>query len=303
MIIGKDPREENGKGDRLARKNKVMVAERRYIPPRETALVNVVCEGERDAVTERVIWSCKQGVEAGLYSIKDQKTVLPVFNKSDQPMVLKMGEEVGYWNTDKWHERWEDFNQLMSSEKGNKMTQPERRRLLEELITKNMETSSIDNDVRKLLNGYEEVFAVSDEELCQTNLVHMSIDTGDSPPIRMKARPVPLGVRPKLRELLLDLVRRKVIEPSKSDWAFPIVLVEKKDGSIRLCVDYRELNKKIKLDAYPLPNIEAVLQSLAGKQFFSTLDLCSGYWQIPLADDAKEKSAFATPEGLYQFRV
>ncbi|XGW19064.1 hypothetical protein V3C99_003128 [Haemonchus contortus] len=217
MIIGKDPREENGKGDRLERENKVMVAERRYIPPRETALVNVVCGGERDAVTERVIWSCKQGVEAGLYSIKDQKTVLPVFNKSDQPMVLKMGEEVGYWNTDKWHEKWEDFNQLMSSEKGNKMTQPERRRLLEELITKNMETSSIDNDVRKLLNGYEEVFAVSDEELCQTNLVHMSIDTGDSPPIRMKARPVPLGVRPKLRELLLDLVRRKVIEPSKSD--------------------------------------------------------------------------------------
>ncbi|XGW05285.1 hypothetical protein V3C99_016006 [Haemonchus contortus] len=131
----------------------------------------------------------------------------------------------------------------------------------------------------------------------------MDIDTAEHPPVTLKARPVPLSIRPMLRELLEDLQKRDIIEKSSSPWAFPIVLVEKKDGSLRLCVDYRELNKKIKQDSYPLPTIEAILQSLAGKKFFSTLDLCSGYWQIPLSKTAKEKSAFTTPEGLFQFKV
>lgn len=68
-------------------------------------------------------------------------------------------------------------------------------------------------------------------------------------------------------------------------------------------MDYKELNKNIRLGSYPLPTMDAVLQSLAGKKFFSTLDLCSGYWQIPLSAEAREKSAFTTSEGLFQFRA
>lgn len=84
----------------------------------------------------------------------------------------------------------------------------------------------------------------------------------------MKARPVPLGLRSKLREMLQDMDERKIIEKSSSAWAFPIVLVEKEDGSLRLCIDYRELNKCISLDSYPMPTIDAVLQNMAGKLFF-----------------------------------
>lgn len=77
----------------------------------------------------------------------------------------------------------------------------------------------------------------------------------------------------------------------------------KKDGTLRLCIDYRALNKVTRQDSYPLPTIDAVLQSLGGKKVFSTLDLASGYWQIKLSDKAKSKSAFTSCEELYQFAV
>lgn len=81
------------------------------------------------------------------------------------------------------------------------------------------------------------------------------------------------------------------------------MLVRKKDGTLRLCVDYRQLNKHTKLDANPLPLIDAMLQSLISRRVFSTLDMATGYWQIPLSEDAKQKTAFTTSEGLYQFKV
>ena len=94
-----------------------------------------------------------------------------------------------------------------------------------------------------------------------------------------------------------------VIEPSQSDWASPIVLVRKKDGSIRLCVDYRKLNAQSKVDAYPMPRIEDILDRVGKANFITTLDLARGYWQVPVSDEDRHKTVFTSPFGLYQFCV
>ena len=94
-----------------------------------------------------------------------------------------------------------------------------------------------------------------------------------------------------------------VIVPSHSPWASPIVLVAKKDGTTRFCVDYRRLNAITKMDVYPLPRIDNSLDLLAGNSYFSTLDLASGYWQVGMSKESQEKTAFATSSGLYEFTV
>ncbi|CAM4378810.1 unnamed protein product [Lepidochelys kempii] len=92
-----------------------------------------------------------------------------------------------------------------------------------------------------------------------------------------------------------------VIQLSASPWASPVVLVPKKDGSVRFCVDYRKLNAITVSDAYPMPRLDELLGKLGGARYLTTMDLTKGYWQVPLGADARLKSAFITPLGLYEF--
>jgi len=97
--------------------------------------------------------------------------------------------------------------------------------------------------------------------------------------------------------------RHGIIEPTASPWASNVVLVRKKDGSLRFCVDYRRLNAITYKDSYPLPLIDNCLNALAGSSWFSTFDLRSGYYNIPIADENRDKSAFLTRKGCHRFTV
>ncbi|XP_029920671.1 uncharacterized protein LOC115368614 [Myripristis murdjan] len=156
-------------------------------------------------------------------------------------------------------------------------------------------------ELRTLLLKWKKVFALHDEDFGRTDLVHHRIHTGDAPPVRERYRPLPPAMYKEMKSLLAGMLEKGVIRESCSPWAAPIVLVRKKDGSWRFCVDYRKLNAVTHKDAFPLPRIEETLTSLTRAEWFSTLDLASGYWQVEMDPQDREKTAFTTPLGLFEF--
>lgn len=155
--------------------------------------------------------------------------------------------------------------------------------------------------LQALLHKHRAVFATNDEDYGQTTTVQHVIPTADAPPIRERYRQIPPQMYQEVKALIQGMLDSEIIVPSTSPWAAPIVLVRKKDGSLRFCVDYRKLNAVTHKDAYPLPRIEESLAALGKAKFFTTLDLASGYWQVQVAPQDREKTAFITPMGLYEF--
>ena len=99
------------------------------------------------------------------------------------------------------------------------------------------------------------------------------------------------------------MLQLRVIEESHSALSSLVVLVSKPDGSFRFCNDFRRLNGVSEFDAYPMPRVDELIERLGPARYLTTLDLTKGYWQVPLSKTTREKTAFATPGGLYQYTV
>ena len=151
--------------------------------------------------------------------------------------------------------------------------------------------------------GAHDVFALSKAELGRTNITEHRIETGDHQPIRQPCRRIPFALREEIANQVQDMVEQGIVKPSHSPWASPVVLVRKKDGTLRFCVDYRQLNAATRKDVFPLPRIDDILDQLSGAQYFTTLDLAAGYWQVPLHQSDRQKTAFTAHQGLYEFTV
>ncbi|KAM9447691.1 uncharacterized protein ACWYII_013122 [Salvelinus alpinus] len=134
----------------------------------------------------------------------------------------------------------------------------------------------------QLLFEFRDSFVLSEEEVGQTHLVQHEIDTGDARPIKMRPRCIALARQEAADKAVLEMQRADFIEPSDSPWAAPVVLVPKKGGKLRFCADYRRLNEVTRKDSYPIPSIDESLYLVRGCSWFSSLDLRSGYWQVPL---------------------
>ena len=153
----------------------------------------------------------------------------------------------------------------------------------------------------QVLKQYWKVYS-TDGTYGKTTLLKHEIHTEPGPPVNMRFRPLNPTVENALREQVQDWLQHDVIEPSTSPWSFALVAVKKKNGQFRFCLDYRKLNSLSRRDQHPLPHIEDNLARLADSRLFSALDGMGAFHVVELADEAKPKTAFATPWGLYQFK-
>lgn len=156
------------------------------------------------------------------------------------------------------------------------------------------------SEVRALLLRYSSVFSAHGGDLGCTLISH-EIPLLDQTPVRQRYRRIAPSDYEAVKTHINQLLQAKVIRESSSPFASPLVLVRKKDGSLRLCVDYRLLNARTRKDAFPLPRIEETLDMLAGARWFSTMDLASGYNQVPVSEGDRAKTAFCTPFGLFEW--
>ncbi|GBM54291.1 Transposon Ty3-G Gag-Pol polyprotein [Araneus ventricosus] len=156
--------------------------------------------------------------------------------------------------------------------------------------------------VRELLQEFQNLFCTSDSDVGRCNRTQHRINTANHPPIKQYPRRLPLAKKEEADCLVKEMVDNGIIVESSGPWASPFVLVKKKDGSTRFCADYRKLNEITIKDSYSLPRIDDTLDALNGRQWFSTLDFKSGYWQVEIQPEDKEKTAFTTGQGLWQFK-
>jgi len=156
--------------------------------------------------------------------------------------------------------------------------------------------------INKVLDAYQDTFSPKETPVnVAKSLQPAVIDTGTMEPIRQRSYRLPFAKRQKVDECVEEMLRDGVIRPSDSPWASPITLVPKKDGTTRFCVDYRKVNQATRKDSHPLPHIQDIFDQVSGATMFSTLDLRSGYWQVPMAEKSIPKTAFTCHLGLFEF--
>lgn len=160
-----------------------------------------------------------------------------------------------------------------------------------------------DDVITELLTEFADVFMGPDGELGTTTEAEHTIDTGERPPVKQRPYRMSSEGHSIVEQECEKMLEKGVIRESKSPWSSPVVLVAKKSGEVRFCVDYRRLNSMTVKDSYPLPNIEDTLGALGGCKYFCTMDLASGFWQVPMKEEDKCKTAFSTRTGLYEFNT
>lgn len=241
----------------------------------------------------------RSGVVVGRTIVDTANSSIPVLvaNLSKVPIRLQAGTYVGQCEPVEVM----TSSQTMHSSLGDGQL-PEH---LEDLMERSSQGLTEDQcrGVRKLLGDFADTFSSGDHDLGKTNLVQHRIETGQAQPIKLPPRRIPMSKRKEAETMIRDMSDQGLIERSNSPWSSPLVLVKKKDGSLRCCVDYRLLNDSTVKDSYPLPRIDDTLDALSGAHWFSTLDLKAGYHQISVAKQDRMKTAFSSSSGLWQWRV
>jgi hypothetical protein len=237
----------------------------------------------------RYVGTNKYYVLPGLYSITKGKGCVMVMNLNSLPVIFRKGQLLT---------RACIFNEKNCIDV-NKLETIEGETFTESLKTElNVEDQ---HELELLLQKYKDCFSFNLKDLGLTNLNEMTITLKDKTPVVYRPYRLAYSERDKVKGMIKEMLDCGIVTESTSSYASPIILVKKKTGDQRLCVDYRALNSKTVKEHYPLPRIEDQIDQLGGFEYFITLDLASGYYQIPIAPDSQDKTSFVTPDGQYQF--
>ena len=232
---------------------------------------------------------------------------LALLNMSDQTVTLTAGDHVGTIHCA--HQISEmpplKIEQMWGLDKQPNPTKCETEHQLELPFEINLNSTDLTSDemktVKHLLVEFKDIFSGGPYDIGCTKLLQHTIDTSSDKPILQRPRRLPIHVQAEVQMMIEDMVKCGIIQPSRSPWCAPIVVVTKKNGTKRLCVDFRKLNNITVRDSYPLPRIEDVLNVLAGCRYFSALDMKSGYHQVEVAPADRPKTAFSVGTGLYEW--
>eukprot|EP00794_Sanderia_malayensis_P010612 gene10612-11737_t len=157
--------------------------------------------------------------------------------------------------------------------------------------------------VKELMEEYRAIFAVNPKRPEKNKLIVHKINTNDALPVYQKTRRIPTAWETEVNNQVSEMLANNIIRPSNSPWNSPIILVKKKDNSMRFVCDFRKLNDVTKKDTYLLPHIKDVPDKMSGSRYWSTLDPGSAYWSMPLHEEDGEKTAFSVPRGKFEFNV
>ncbi len=236
---------------------------------------------------------------------EDFQVSFGMLNPSDSPVILHKGTAIGNFtevNCVNDIASFELHDPAVSSLQQSNVNSGSFSSAFKCLPSPNL-SSEENTKLNSLLEEYSDVFATSNLDLGRTSIIQHKIDTGDANPIKQAPYRTSQSQRQDIENHISNMLEQDVIQISTSPWSSPVVLVKKKEGTTRFCIDYRKLNAVTKKDSYPLPRIDDALDSLAGSKYFSTLDLQSGYHQVAMHPDSMEKTAFISHAGLFEYKV
>lgn len=267
----------------------LLCSKRMTIPSRSLTFIPLkpVLESNRLYMSQPSEKITHEGILIGRGCHDGSPDFLMALNTTERPLKLGKGDIVGQATSVTVANVSPSAGENSSNNIGEQLDETERQLLL------------------SLLSKYRtDLFINPKNPLGKSNICQHDIVTPEHLcPIAQRLRPTSPADRKIVRTEIDKMLDNNIIRPSSSPWAAPIVLVRKKDGSTRFCVDYRKLNDITIKDVFPLPRSSDLLESFNGSKYFSTLDAASGYWQIPLSKNAIPKTAFTCTEGLFEFLV
>ena len=231
----------------------------------------------------------------GLVQVKSNRVFIPIINSLDRPIKIKDNELLANMHMHDAEIYTIETNMNLNESKQNTNF------VLTDIPGLHGKIGQ--EKILQLINAYRPIMSSEGESLGRTDLIKAYINTGQISPIYTKQYPISHKEKSIVNEITDDMLNKHVIRESISPWNSPLILIKKKYGSFRPCIDFRKLNDVTVPEKFPIPMISDILQSMHGAKYFSTLDLESSYWQTAIVENDKQKTAFTTQSGHFEFNV